>query len=107
GRLGQLHRMRSRQVRRGGYEPVERPPQALLAALVVRHREGDEDPAVVAQADVDPLVLAQPVRRLVAADAEALELDENLEPIEVVRRLSTDQLVLEHVETVEPVEVAA
>lgn len=74
---------------------------------VVCLRESGFDPSVVVQPDVDPGVFAQPVRCLVAADAELLDIDQHMQRVEIVRSLLTDELIMQYVEAGEPVDSSA
>lgn len=77
-----------------GFEGVEEQSGGLL---VVGDAELGLDAAVVGQADVDGAVRAQPVGGLVAGDAQAPEVDDDLEGVEVVGGLGVEQLVVQDV----------
>ena len=67
--------------------------ERVKGRCVIGLGNGCQHPTVIAQAHVEAPVLAQPVRRGVAGGARGRDIDENLEQIEVVGGLDTEEFI--------------
>ena len=94
---GKVDRGGAREVGRRLSDVAERVDESARGRVVVGEREGGEDAPVIRESDVEPPLLPQPVGDLIPRDVEIRDVDEHLQPVQIVRSLHAEQFLVQHV----------